>query len=329
MREDDTFPATTPDPERLDVGGLPRYKPTVAPSSVLSQVDGSIIDRATFRRAIDAFLSQPVLSNGTRAKYRQTLEAIAAAAPGTKVSGPLLAAIVSDRWIEAAPRTWNRQVATIHSFLAFSERHDFFSLDPSPVLDRRREPEDQARWLPRHELERLWARRDIPLREKAFWRLLYETAARASEILRLDTEDLDIPNKRAQVRSKGGDIEVVHFQAGSARLLPRLLRGRNCGPVFLTDRRPIAAPATPDVCPVSGHARLSYRRAEELFRHYAGWTLHQLRHTAITDLAERNVELPLLMAKSRHKNLRTLQRYARPSVDAVAQLTADHDPARR
>ena len=85
-----------------------------------------------------------------------------------------------------------------------------------------------------------------------------------------------------------------------------------------------------DVCPHTGRARLSYRRAEELFREATdGWTLHQLRHSAITHLAEENVALPLLMAKSRHSSLRSLQKYARPGVDAVAKLTADHDPARR
>lgn len=46
-------------------------------------------------------------------------------------------------------------------------------------------------------------------------------------------------------------------------------------------------------------------------------------------LAEENVSLALLMAKSRHTSLRSLQKYARPGVDAVAKLTADHDPARR
>lgn len=52
--------------------------------------------------------------------------------------------------------------------------------------------------------------------------------------------------------------------------------------------------------------------------------------SALTQLAvEQNVSLPLLMAKSRHRNLRTLQRYAKPGPEAVAALTADHDPARR
>lgn len=57
--------------------------------------------------------------------------------------------------------------------------------------------------------------------------------------------------------------------------------------------------------------------------------LAQLRHSAITHLAEDNVTLPMLMAKSRHTSLRSLQKYARSSADAVAQLTAAHDPERR
>jgi integrase/recombinase XerD len=74
---------------------------------------------------------------------------------------------------------------------------------------------------------------------------------------------------------------------------------------------------------------LSYRRAEELLVGQTGWTLHQFRHLALTHLAEADVQLPLLMAKSRHRSLRTLQRYARPGPDAVAALTAAHDLGRR
>ena len=133
------------------------------------------------------------------------------------------------------------------------------------------------------------------------------------------------------MRSKGGDTEWLHLQAGSTRLLPRLIAGRPCGPLFLAERRPAPArtPASADLCPSSGCARLSYRCAEELFRAASGWTLHQLRHSALTHLAEADVGLPLLMAKSRHASLRSLQRYSRPGPEAVAKLTADHDPERR
>ncbi|MDQ2897762.1 MAG: site-specific integrase [Actinomycetota bacterium] len=170
------------------------------------------------------------------------------------------------------------------------------------------------------------------MREKALWRLLYETAARAQEVLSLNVEDVDLENKRARVRSKGGDIDWLHLQPGSARLLPRLIAGRAAGPLFLAERRPAPAraPAAVDLCPSTGRVRLSYRRAEELFcAASGGWTLHQLRHSAITHLAEADVGLALLMAKSRHTSLRSLQRYVRPGPEAVAKLTAEHDPERR
>jgi integrase len=56
----------------------------------------------------------------------------------------------------------------------------------------------------------------VPLREQTLWRLLYETAGRAGEILALNIEDLDLPNQRARVRSKGRHLELGYFQSGSA-----------------------------------------------------------------------------------------------------------------
>jgi len=127
-------------------------------------------------------------------------------------------------------------------------------------------------------------------------------------------------------------VELEHIDLDDALALVLLIGDRPRGPLFLTDRRPAPgrAPALADICPFTGRARLSYRRAEEIFRDASGgWTLHQLRHSAITHLAEDNVALPMLMAKSRHTSLRSLQKYARPSADAVAALTAAHDPERR
>ena len=52
--------------------------------------------------------------------------------------------------------------------------------------------------------------------------MLYETAARSAEVLALDVEDLDLPNRCARVRCKGGAIDTIVWQIGTARLLPRL-----------------------------------------------------------------------------------------------------------
>lgn len=226
----------------------------------------------------------------------------------------------------------NRHVATARSFVAFCQRYGWLGADVALRVDRPREPADRSRAIAYAQLERLWRREDVAVREKALWRLLYETAARASEILSLNVEDIDRDNRRAVVRSKGGDIDLLHFQAGSARLIPRLIGDRPRGPLFLADRQPAPghAPALVDICPFTDRARLSYRSAEEIIRKASGgWTLHQVRRSAITHLAEDNVALPMLMAKSGHTSLRSLQKYARPSADGVAALTAAHDPERR
>ena len=206
----------------------------------------------------------------------------------------------------------------------------------SPVMERSTSPARPDRALTRDQISALFAL-DVGLRDKTYWRLLYETAARAEEILALNVEDLDLPNKRARVVSKGGTIDWVHWQSGAAALLPRLLKGRTRGPLFLTNRRAPARTPTLDVCPVTSRARLSYRRAAELFtqatrpltKYGKGWTLHQLRHSALTHESEDGTNTPMLLARSRHASVRSLERYARPGPEAIARHVAAHDPAAR
>jgi integrase len=301
---------------------------------------GRVVPLTTSNQAVAAaaaaFLAQPSLARSTRRSYDQTLTRLVRELgndrPLSTLTLETVTVAVTSAWGGRAPATWNRHVATVRSFLAFCRRRRWLVDDLAVDLERRPEPADRTKAIPLPELERLWRRDDVGVREKALWRLLYETAARASEALSINVEDLDLDNKRVRVRSKGGDTDWLHFQTGSARLLPRLIGGRTRGPLFLADRRPVPtrAPAMVDRCPQTGRGRLSYRRSEALFREASGgWTLHQLRHSALTHLAEQNVSLPLLMAKSRHASLRSLQRYARPGAEAVAAMTAITDPARR
>ena len=70
------------------------------------------------------------------------------------------------------------------------------------------------------------------------------------------------------------------------------MAGRTDGPVFLTSRRAPAATPRADTCPVTGRARMSYRRAAEIFTAATvpaspadpagtGWTFQQLRHASL------------------------------------------------
>jgi len=155
------------------------------------------VDLAT---AIDAFLSQPDLAPTTCAKYRQTLTIVEDELGDAPVTGAGLAGVVAQRWHHASPATWNRHIATVRSFARNCERTRILTIDGDVELQRRAEKHDHTRSIPLASLQRLWERRDIDLRERTLWRLLYETAARADEVLRLNVEDLDIPAKRARTR---------------------------------------------------------------------------------------------------------------------------------
>ncbi len=165
------------------------------------------------------------------------------------------------------------------------------------------------------------SRRDIHLREKTLWTMLYETASRAGEILALNVEDLDFARKRAVITGKGGHREYVFWASGAARLLSRYLAGRRVGPLFLTHGRPNVIPARGDECPQTGRGRLSYERAATIKQATGGWTLHQLLHSSLTHLGETGSST-ILQAKSRHQDSCTMAIYTKPGNEAIAELTS-------
>lgn len=119
-----------------------------------------------------------------------------------------------DHWTTAESASWNRRLSALVSFTTWAQRQDL----PATHLGRRKTTRRGDRAIPRARLETL----RHPPRERALWRLLDETAARAEEILSLDVADLDLEYRRARVVSKGGANEYVHWATGTARLLPRL-----------------------------------------------------------------------------------------------------------
>jgi len=127
--------------------------------------------------AIDAFLSQPDLASTTRAKYHQTLTVVEDKRGDAPVTGADLAGVVAQRWHHASPATWNRHAATVRSFARYCQRTRILAISGDVELQRRAEKHDHTRSIALASLERLWERRDIDLRERTLWRLLYETAS--------------------------------------------------------------------------------------------------------------------------------------------------------
>ncbi len=258
----------------------------------------------------------------------------------------VLAELAAARADEMDADTVNRELSVMRKAIGWWLRQSWIDVDPTFGIERRPSPPDKTKALSLGQVAAVWRLEDVALRDKTLWRLLYESAARAEEVLCLNVEDLFTADKRGRIKAKGGAIEWIHWQSGAARLLPRLIACRTEGPLFLTERRAPAGTPTLDVCPATGRARLSYRRAEEIFEestrllanplarsaqweNLQGFTLHRWRHSALTHDAENGTSTPLLLARSRHSSVRSLERYARPGVDSVARHVASQDPGAR
>jgi site-specific recombinase XerD len=112
----------------------------------------------TLHTAAAGFLDRPDLSPASRRSYAQTLGRLTHALGDDRLLATVASADVETAVVQAwgycAPATWNRHVATVRSFIAFCHRHGWLTDEIAAGLDRRREPADRTKAIPRAELDR-------------------------------------------------------------------------------------------------------------------------------------------------------------------------------
>jgi len=152
----------------------------------------------TVAEAVAAFLAtldHPETA-GTRRVYASTLrqlrEHLGAEVLVAVLDEPETASTVAGwfvgRWGPAAPATFNRNLDAIRSAAGYWRDQGWIVGDPTRAIRRRGRAPDRTRALSRAVVEELLGREDLGLRERVLWRMLYETAARASEVLALDVD---------------------------------------------------------------------------------------------------------------------------------------------
>jgi integrase len=257
-----------------------------------------------YAAAVDRYLGQASFGPASRRVYRISLAAWAwplvgqcaprgqrrrGAAPPVvplallddQATGARLAAALADRAASADARTVNRELSALRSAVGWWLDQRWIRTDPTAGLRHLATSAVALPPLTRDQVARLF-QATTSLRDHAFWRMLYDTGGPASDVLRLDIGQLDLARHR--VRGGPGPGIGLQWREGTTQLLRWLLAGRPDGPVFLTGRRAPSGSAPSDTCPVTGRARMSYRRAAEIFTSVTvpldpagrGWTLHQL-----------------------------------------------------
>lgn len=257
--------------------------------------------------AVDRYLAEASLGPASRRVYRISLTSWAWALAGRPVpkgaqrrgaappvvplalldrpeAGARLAAALAGRGLGTDVRTVNRELSALRSAVGWWQDQRWISQDPTAGLRHRAGPAAPAAPLTSGQVAGLF-QAAAALREHAFWRVIYDSAAPVDDVLALDAGRLDLRGGRAPCAPPAGPAEPIRWRDSTSQVLGWLLAGRTYGPVFLTDRRAPARAAAADVCPVTGRARMSYRRAAEIFTAATrpldaagrGWTLGQLR----------------------------------------------------
>jgi integrase len=256
--------------------------------------------------AVDQYLEQAALSSASRRVYRISLASwawplVGKAVPrGTErrgavppvvplalldepATGERLDAQFAAKTAMADARTANRELSALRSAVGWWREQHWICSDPTAGL-RHRHPDAPGVRLSEEQVSALFLL-PVSLREHALWRVIYDSGASVTEVLALDADQLDLSRHQARPRSSdpltGTD---VGWREGTSQLLRWLLAGRTWGPVFVTDRRAPVRATTANVVRVTGQARMSYRRAAEIFTALTrpldadgrGWTLHQL-----------------------------------------------------
>jgi integrase len=264
---------------------IERYLKEVTPNLRGAEAD-TIRLRAILRKPI-AKLNTLALTSTCIAKYRdQRLQEVSA---GTVI----------------------RELAYFSSIINHARREWEINI-PNPVLLVRKPPSPQGRnrILTYDEEQRLLhacepkANRNIYT--KPFTILALETAMRRGEILGLRWENINFIKRTAHLPiTKNGESRVVPLSIKAIetlQALPRSIDGR--------------------VLPIKFAAlEANFKRARERAE-LDDLRIHDLRHTAITRLAEKLTNILELSAVTGHKSLAMLKRYYHPSAELLAQKIA-------
>lgn len=137
--------------------------------------------------------------------------------------------------------------------------------------------------------------------------LAYETAMRRGEILKLRPMDLSLEEQF---------LRVVDGKEGS-RDVPLTRRAVELLEGALASSRAHNLPLF-DVAPYS--VTQSVRRAREMVELDSNVRFHQLRHSRITEVARKGLNLSQIMMVSGHRDIRSVQRYTHLNVQDVLGL---------
>lgn len=202
-----------------------------------------------------------------------------------------------------------RELSYFSSIINHARREWGISIiNPVPLVKKPATPQSRCRMLTEEELKRLYAALTPKIKSSNHWilpltKFALESGMRRGEILGMRWNDLNLDKRIAYIPlTKNGQPRTVPLTTAAIEILHKLPRNLD-GRVF---------PVTPFT--LSAAIDRARRKAKLDDFHF-----HDLRHMAITRLAEKLPNLIELSAVSGHKSLAMLKRYYHPNPERLVE----------
>lgn len=216
---------------------------------------------------------------------------------------------------EYASSTVARKVASTKSFFHFLVAEEFIEDDPTATLDSPKVKKPLPQTISPEEMERLLAeptKDSTPKaqRDKAMLELLYATGMRATELVELNIDDINLPSKSVRVIGKGDKERIIPVHARAVQAVENYLqKGRR---QFLKDTDEKALFLNPR------GERLTRQGLWLIIKDYAeradlpDISPHTIRHSFATHMLEsKEATLVDIQQFLGHANISTTQIYTR------------------
>ncbi len=217
---------------------------------------------------------------------------------------------------EYAASTVARKVAATKSFFHFLVTEELIGDDPTATLDSPKVKKQLPKAISTEDVERLLAEpaegsTPKALRDKAMLELMYATGMRATELVELDIDDVNLPSNSVRVIGKGDKERIIPIHSRAVRAIETYLRKGRLQLLKDTDEKAL-------FLNLRGR-RLTRQGLWLIIKHYveqAGLdpdiTPHTLRHSFATHMLESG-EATLVDVQQflGHANISTTQIYTR------------------
>lgn len=214
-------------------------------------------------------------------------------------------------------RSRNQRLAMLHTFFAFAVGQEPTLLREAErvaAIPRKRTQPPATRYLERDQIEGLFAEFPangrLALRDRALLLFLYNTGARATEVVGLTVGQLTLKQPpQVRLHGKGDKWRTCPLWPETARLLVEMLKSRRLPP-------PAASPV---FVSSSGKSLTRFGLYKLVRRHTARMPIgdnqrpispHVFRHTTAVHLLEAGVEVNVIRGWLGHVSLDTTNRYA-------------------